>query len=178
MIKDTFSLKEILVSFEGTLRIEYSEELSTRQIIEQAMARMENTYEIFIKSDLFSMQAENDLVADKVNMLLRDIVECMKQMTLYTSLCLFNKSVGISLADVNYLGNDKAVLRTVLRYFQDASESSKWASALESITATLDSVPICTVKRLFVILLVLNELGIYEGVSVVAQYLYLGGLVE
>ena len=178
MIKDMFSLKEILVSFEGTLRIEYSDDMSTKQTLEQAMTRLESAYEISLQNDLFTLQTENELIAEKVNMLLRDIVECAKQMSLYTSRCLFTKSVGFSVADVNYLGNDKVVLRTLLRYLQDVSETDKWKAALEPIALTLDSIPICTVKRLFVILLILHRLGVYECVSVVAQYLYMGGIVE
>ncbi len=178
MIKDSLSLKEVLLSFEGTLKLEYSDEMTTNQILDQALSRLESTYEVILQSDLFSLQMENSLVADKIGLLLRDITECMKQMSLFTSLCMFTKSVGISLADVNYLGNDKVVVRTLLRYLQDESETSKWKSALDPIALTLDSIPICSVKRLFVILLMLHRLGVYEGVSVVAQYLYLGGIVE
>lgn len=178
MIKDTLSLKEVLVSFEGTLCIEYSDDMSTQQTLDQALARLESAYEIVIDKDLFSLQVENALVGEKTNMLLHDITECLKQMALFLCISMYTKSVGISLADVNYLGNDKEVVKTYLRYLQDASESEKWASSLEPIALTLDNVPICYIKRLFTVLLMLHKLGVYEGVAILATYLYMGGLVS
>lgn len=176
MIKDLLDIKSVLISFEGVLGIDYMDDISTKQTLDDALSRIEQTYDLVIDRDLFSMQTANNLIASKADILLHDITDCLKTMSLYKDICMFTKSVGISLADVNYLGNDKNVLCTLLRYLQDESEADKWKSALEPVIQTLDNVSICIVKRLFIIMIMLHKLGINEGVSIIAQYLYLGGL--
>ena len=176
MLSEDISLKEVLVSLESVLRIEYSD-ANTQETLDNAVARIENTYNIDLNKDLFSLQAENQLISSQINVFLRDIVESLKQMTLYTSLTIFHKSVGISMVDVNYLGFGKLYLNNVFRYLQDDALLKKHPEIIEPLTKALDNIPLGHIKRLFTCLLMFYRLGVYEGVGLIAQYLYLGGLV-
>lgn len=176
MLADEISLKEVLVSMEGVLRIEYDES-RTQETIDKAVARIENAYEIELNKDLFTLQAENQLVSSKINVFMRDIVECLKQLALHTSLTLFHKSIGISMVDVNYLGYSRLKFNNALCYLQDADLCAKHQEIIEPITNALDNIPLGHIKRLFTCLLMFNRLGVSEGVGLIANYLYLGGLV-
>ena len=90
---------------------------------------------------------------------------------------MFHRNIGISLADVNYVGFAKATLLQSLKYLQDIDCYQKREAIIRPLTTALTNVEMCTIKRLFTILLVLERIGVSEGVCVIAQYLYLGGLV-
>lgn len=176
MISDFLSIDKILLSFESTLKIEYDER-ETHRIIENAISKLENAYTVTIDTDLYSLQSKNMLVADNLNTLLQQICECLKSMSLYTDITMLNRSIAISLADVNYLGFAKPQLITALKYLQDKVLYEKRDTIIPPITAAVTNIDMCTIKRLFIILLVLERLGVKEGVAVVARLLYLGGLV-
>jgi hypothetical protein len=127
---------------------------------------------------LYDLQAESMLVADSINILLSQILECLKSMSLYIDISMFNTSVGISLSDVNYLGLGSPELLTSLQYLQYTQTYESRGTIIEPLTSAVSYIDMCTVKRLFIVMLVLERLGIKEGVSVVARFLYLGGLVS
>lgn len=176
MIADLMSIDNILLSFENTLKIEYDER-ETHKIITSAMNRLENAYKVHMDKDLYDLQAQNLLVAENLNVLLSQICECLKALSLYIDISMFNVSIGISLADVNYMGFGAPELLTALKYLQDKSLYDRRGTIIEPITSALSHIDMCTIKRLFIILLVLEKLGVKEGVCVVARFLYLGGLV-
>ena len=61
---------------------------------------------------------------------------------------------------------------------QDANAYAvKGKADLIPLSHQLNNIPMCMVKRLFVILLMLARLGVVEGVAIIAHLLYLGGLV-
>ena len=100
-------------------------------------------------------------------------------LSLYLQLKLFHKNMGITLADVNYLGYAKKNLLTSLKYLQDETQYKKHREAIvSSLSNTLNNISMCSVKRMFICLLVMDRLGISEGVAIMAELLYIGGLVE
>lgn len=174
---DFIGLDQILLSFESTLKIEYNER-ETRRVIDSAITRIESAQGIKIDDDIYALQARNMLAADSINMLLSQIMECLKSLSLYIDISMFTRTIGISLADVNYLGFARAELKTAMQYLQDKEHYEKRSTFIPPITAAVSNIDMCTIKRLFVILLVLEKLGVSVGVSVVARLLYLGGLVS
>lgn len=172
------SLTNILVSFEGVLKIEYTAEERTSDIIDKAIERLESTYSTLDK-DIYTLQSENQLAADKLNLLLRDIKAVLEQLSFFIQLKLFHKNVPFTLSDINYLGYAKTQLLTALKYLQDVdSYKQRHSDICKPLYNTLDNIGICTPKRLFVCLLMLERLGVTEGVSLIAQLLYMGGLVQ
>ena len=176
MLIDNISIDGILVSFENILKIEYKER-ETSKVINNAITSLENAYSVKLDKDLYTLQVENQLLGDNLSMLIASIKECCSQMALYTSLCMFNRCVGISLADVNYMGFAKVTLLQSLKYLQDKDCYHKRDAFIRPMTLALSNVDMCTIKRLMTVMLVLERLGVSEGVGVIAQYLYLGGCV-
>lgn len=177
MIFDKFSLTQVCTSFEGVLKLEFGADTKTEECLNNAIKSLENAYNITIDKDLYTLQAENSLVSQKIDTLLQGITECMKAMTLYTCLATYNHNVHFSLADANYLGFARTLLMTKLKYFQDKDLSRDKEQTVRAISDALNQIPIGHTKRLFMILLMLERLGVSEGSAVVAQLLFLGGIV-
>jgi hypothetical protein len=178
MLDNTIAFNKILVSLESALKIEASGELKVDETLDAAIDRLENTYACTFDRDVFSIQDENALMADKIDLLLKNVKQSLAELSLYINLKLYHKNLGISLADVNYLGYEKLQLITNLKYLQDEDLYKQNGDDItKSLSNTLNNTPMCSIKRLFIVLLMFHRLGIAEGVSIVAQLLYLGGLV-
>ena len=110
-------------------------------------------------------------------MFLQELAECLKQLTALTSISMFTKKPPINLADVNYLGFTSETLTTALKYLQDRVCYEKRSTIVPALVGALNNVEMSQIKRLFIVMLVMEKLGIYEGVAACAQLLYIGGLV-
>lgn len=175
MIVDSMSLTNICTSFEGVLHLEFGESTRTAECLDNAIKALENDYNIKIDKDIYTLQSENSLVSQQLDILLQSVTECMKMTALYTSLCTFHHSIPMSLAEANYLGFARERLMSSLKYFQDKDAYVNRKKYVEAIADALNTVAVCYTKRLCMILLMLERLGISEGVAVVAQLLYVGG---
>lgn len=179
MIDNDVSLSQILVSLESVFKIEVTGEQNVDEIVTAAIQRLENTYGVTFNKDVFTLQSENQLVEDNINLLLKDVRQCLAQLSLYIQLKLYHKNIGVTLADVNYLGYAKSQLLTALKYLQDETQYKKHhESIVSSLFNTLNNISMCSVKRMFICLLVMEKLGITEGVAIMSELLYIGGLVE
>ena len=177
MFDSNVSLTQVLIGLEGTLCIEYSESLRVDEVLKDAIIRLEEKYGTTFDKDVYSLQEENQLSADKINQFLLNIKGGLEELAFFVSLKLYHKNLPITLAEVNYIGYSRQQLLVSLRYLQDVDEYKKHGKEIiVPLTNQLNNITACTVKRLFVVLLMLDKLGIVEGVSIVAQLLYLGGL--
>lgn len=178
MFDNTVSLKNVLVSLESTLKLEYQPEQKVEDIINVAVANLENACGgCTFDKDIFSLQGENQLVDNHIQLVLKDLQQCLAMMSFYIELKIYNKNLATLLSDVNYLGYGKDKLLTSLRYMQDAAQYTMYRDeVITPLYNALNNVPICTIKRAFIIMLMLDRLGVSEGVGIMAQFLFLGGL--
>lgn len=176
MIADNLSLMHICTSFEGVLHLEFGESTRTSECIDNAIKALENDYNIKIDKDIYALQAENRLVSQQLDLLLESITDCMKTATLFTALGMFHHTVSLSLAEANYLGFARDSLLAALKYFMDKDLYAKRKRYVDTISDALNTVAVCYTKRLFMIMMMLERLGVSEGVAVIAQLLYLGGI--
>lgn len=176
MLSDMFTLQQCLLAFENTLRIEYTEK-ETSHIIRAAKQKLENAYQCRLDQPIYRVQAQNELVSENLNVFLQELAECMKNLTALTSIVMFTKKPPFKLSDVNYLGFDATQVRVSLKYLQDRVYYEKRnEQVIPAFTSALDNVEISQIKRLFIVMLVLEDLGVPEAVSACAQLLYLGGM--
>lgn len=176
MLKDYLTLDSILMSFESVLKLEYDDK-DTRKLLDSAIRKLENAYGVTLSDTLYTIQAQNMNVAENIESLIKQVMECTKTLSLYINVSLYNQSIGVNLATVNYLGFDKQVLKTALKYLQVSDLYEEGTKSIEAIMGALNNTGMCSVKRLFLIMLLLMRLGITESSAVVAQLLYLGGLI-
>lgn len=178
MLRDMVDLNSSVLSFETVLKIEY-EEVNTERVIDSAIKKLENAYGMRITgTTLYDLQVENQNLADNVQNLLMQILECTKTVSFLFQVGMFQHSIPITLSTVKYLGLGKESLQSILRYFQNVDEYYLAGNAVKQIMLGLDGIDMSTVKRLFIVLLVLDRLGVKEAVAIVAQYLYYGSVWE
>lgn len=177
MIKDDISITDIIISFENTLRIDY--DLPTvKEIVNSSIMKLEAAYSTKIDKPLFDILINTRFTNAGINDLIVQIENNLKSLALLTSITMFNKIFTQTLKDVNYLGYTRREIQTSLKYFQDNEYYDKKDSFYDMLVESLNSVPLGIVKKLFIILLVLDKLDVKEGASCVAQYLYLGGVMR
>lgn len=178
MLDTNISINSILISMESTLKIEADPDLKVSEVLDASIKRLENMYACTFDRDIYTLQGENQLIADNLSLLLKDVQQCLAQLSLFISLKLFHKNLGLSLADINYIGYSREQLLTALRYLQDETQYKKYGAEIVSpLHNSLNNVSMCAIKRLFIVLLMFDRLGLTEGVAIVAQLLYLGGLI-
>jgi hypothetical protein len=171
----TLDLSSILISFESTLRIEHTE-TDAEKIIRNSKAAIEAAYQVKLDDTVYAVQARSSFVSDSLDLFLAQLKEPVRELAFFTVAMVFFKRSPISLRDVNYLGFAEETLRKTLKYLQDANlyeHRGKFIPAYRQACGNLDW---CDEKRLFVVLLVLEALGIKEAVAVAAYCLYAGGL--
>lgn len=176
MLTDVFSLQQALLSLENTLRIEYTENDVSR-VIKDAKQRLENAYQCRLDQPVYTVQAQNALVSENLNVFMQELCEGYKQITALVSQAMWSKRPPINLADVNYLGFTAETLTATLKYLSDRTLYERRGNALQAITSALNSVEMCQIKRLFIVMLVLADLGMVDVLAACAQLLCLGGLI-
>lgn len=172
-MRDKISLKDILLSFESVLKIEYKER-DIEKIRKQAKAAIENTFMVKLGDDIYTTQASNRLIGDTLEVLMAQLTESLKNMALLLSITMFDRRSGETLRDVNYLGFAEAQLLTALQYLQDEVLYEKRSSFLPAMVRNSSNLEMGIMKRLLTVMFVLESLGVKEGVALIAQYLYLG----
>ncbi len=174
MLRETISLKDILIGFESTLKVDHREKDITKLKL-LTKQKLENSFQVKFVGSLYDMQASNRLVGDSLSILLAQLTENMKSLALLLSVALFDKRYGETLRDVNYLGFAPDNLLSALKYLQDETLYEHRKEFFGSLTLSLNNLEMCDIKRLLIIAVVLEDLGVREGVALIAQYLYLGG---
>lgn len=178
MFDNDLSINNVLISLEGVLQLEAVEEATISEVIESAVHRLENKFAVTFDRDVYALQSANQLTAESLSYFLKDMLQALSQLSMYNQLKIYHKNLTFTLSDINYLGYSREQLLTALRYLQDSTEYKKHHDDIvKPLYTALNNIPICSVKRLFIIMLMLDRLGVVEGVAIVAQLLYLGGLV-
>lgn len=174
MLRGSISVTDILLSFSNTLRIDYNIS-DVRELVEKSISQLENILHTKITSDLYTLQAENKYVSKEIDMLLQQITENLKSMSLLTCISMYDKQYGNNLKDVKYLGYSREVLMSYLKYLQDEELYKRRNEFFDAIVEGVNSIYNCPIKKFFIIMIILERLGIEEGVSIIANYIYLGG---
>jgi hypothetical protein len=178
MLKDMVDLNAVILSFETVLKIEYDEP-NTKKVIDNSIKKLENSYGMRIAGkSLYDLEVENSNLADTVHNLLHQILECTKTLSFLFQAGMFQHDIPVSLGMVKYLGLGKESLQTILRYFQNADEYYLAKNAVSQLMMGLDGIDMSTMKRMFIIMLALDELGVREAVAIIAQYMYYGSVWE
>lgn len=83
--------------------------------------------------------------------------------------------IPINLAKINYLGITKDSMLAVLKMLQMEGRHCNLKSAIEDIEVRIGTIEMCIEKKLFMLLCVSYEIGLFELTAVLAEILYLGG---
>lgn len=176
MIKKV-SINDCLVSLEGVLMLEYGDDITTAKMIQNAINALENRYGVTLNKSVYDIQNETQLSAQNLNKFITSVSTALQRLALYNHMCYFTKKVPYDLAEVNYLRYAREEMLSYLQYLLDEDlYNAEHEQIMAAFTTALDNINFNYVRRLFVVMLVLDKLGMYDGATVVAQSLYLGTL--
>lgn len=116
MLGNMVDLSTAVLAFETVLKIEYDEP-DTKKVIQNAIRKLETAYGMRIEGKtLYDLQSENINLADNIQNLLQQILECTKTVSFLFQNGMYHHSIPITLSSVKYLGLGKVALQTILRY--------------------------------------------------------------
>lgn len=176
MIRDNISLSNVIYGFESVLRIDQSL-VEIDKIVANSIAKLENAYAVKLDQPLYEVQLNQRFTNASINELVEEIEACCKNFSLIVLLAMYDKVFGETLQSVSYLGFERNELLKALKYLQDKDYYEEHNTFFYKIVNAMDTIPTCTVKRLFIIMIVLEKLDVREGVSIIANYLYSGGVM-
>lgn len=172
MLSDMIDLNTIIISFENILQVDQESE-SVDEIVKNTHERLENKLACKIDKSLYELQVENKLVTDTIALLLSQIQLATQQLAFYKDCCIYTGKRAEILADVSYLGFAQKDLENALKYLQHNVTYKKRESFFNALKDATTNMQICQIKRLLIIMYILEDLGIEESVAVIAMYLYM-----
>lgn len=178
MISDRYTLQAALTKCEAALMLEYTKETvdDWQLIIKKARENLENRLQCKLTDTLYNIQAKNALVSQSIDVALNGISAGIELLsTLYTMSIYLKDRKNFDLADVNYLGQDRGRLATGFKMLADRVYSRQaHDEMMAAIKAQLNNMTMTQLKRLLLVMIMFDELGLDEGVAVCANLLYLG----
>lgn len=174
-LKDTLTLTDVLMGLENTLRIDYTER-DINRLAKKSKENLENSLRIRLDEDIFSLQMKNQFLGDSVGAFIIQITENLKSLSLHLCLSMFYKQYGQTIKEVSYLGFAPEQLLGALKFLQDNQLYENRNQFFESLAKSTEYVEMGAIRRLLTIMVVLESLGLKEGVGIIAQYLYIGGI--
>lgn len=176
MVEESLSLQELIIGFEQSLRVSYSE-LKISEIIKQVRNELYTVFSIGTNQTLDEARIANKYAATGIEALRTQLLENLKSFCIHMQGCMFEKNFGKTAKDYNYIGLSKKTFLVAMQYLQDKDLYEKKASEImEDLKTYIDALDSSLIKRLLIIMELLYSLGFSTGVSTIAQFLYLGGI--
>lgn len=178
MLSDRYTLQAALTKCEASLMLEYQQDSvdDWQLIIKRAKQNLENRLQCKITEPLYSIQAKNVLVSQSIDIALNGMAAGVELLSTLYVMSIYLKDVkDFNLADANYLGNNRVSLATGFKMLADRVYSRQaHDEVFAAIKSQLNNMAMTQLKRLLLVMIMFDELGIDEGVAACANILYLG----
>ena len=172
MILNFTTLQNTLNIIESLLYVDYQRE--TGELLDFSINNLESKYQVDLSEGLEKGYMTSP---DALSSFVSNLEIALSKIALLASNTIFEHKSYINLGDVRYLGYDKTQLLTALKYLTIEHTAQETSNIISSLTTAVDKISHCDIKRLIILLLILDRLDVPEGVSIIAQYLYLGGIL-
>lgn len=180
MISDLYTLQTALTKCEAALLLQYDQDTvdDYRLIIKKAKENLENRLQCHLDEPLYTIQAKNALVSQSIESAVTQMAAGIELLsTLYVMSIYLKDKKGFDLGDVNYLGQTRDSLAMGLKCLADRVFARQaHDEVMAAIKANLNNMTMTQLKRLLLVMIMFDELGIDEGVAVCANLLYLGAI--
>lgn len=171
MIRQTISMDHSLSQIEALLKINSNCPSIEEQVKLSRHAIETEIYETIPEgTSIYSLTGHN-----KVDDFLGSCIECLKNFALLVCIESYDLNFGQSLKSLNYLGAPAIEIMNSFRILAKQSLQSQKVQFMDDIIKAFSSVKPCELRRLVCVIAVLDNLGISDGVAILAEHIVLGG---
>lgn len=171
MIRDMLSIEHTLSMFEQVLHINPTCADIAQQVVISRHA---------IESDIFEQIPEGKTIYsleghDKVDDFLGSCVECLKTFSLLVCLESFDLKFSQTLKSLNYIGASSIELLNTFRILAKQDLQHNRFAFMNDIIQAFSAIKTGEVRRVICIIAVLENIGMLDGVAILAEHIVLGG---
>jgi hypothetical protein len=173
LIGNTVSLPDTLLGLEGLLFIDTK--LNIDEQVRQSIAEIEAGLGVKLDGHSIGEVRDSDpMSVSRIDGFMAQLSECLKNITLLSSMALFHNKLSVSMKDAAYLGFNAQHLQNCFKYLINERVYENRSQFLPQVLSVANKLETGYIRRLLVLVAVLDALGIKEGVCVLCQYLYIG----
>lgn len=175
MLKDYLKINDILINLENILQVNYMSKRVT-DIVEDTITNLERVYGIEFNKSIFQIQEDTIGITDNVSGLVRQLNEALKNIAMLTCLEMTTSNYTVSVKSCDYLGFGKTHLLGALKWLQREDLYPQGRDYLTSLKLKADRMEMSEIKKLIILMCIFDRIGMSEGVELIAEYLYIGGV--
>lgn len=171
MIRNMLSLEYTLNMFEEVLHINPTCPDIGQQVVISRHAIESDIYETIPEGkSIYALEGH-----DKVDDFLGSCVECLKNFALLVCLESFDLKFSQTLKSLNYIGASSIELLNTFRVLAKQDLQHNRYTFMKDIIQAFSSIKTGEVRRIVCIIAVLENIGMLDGVAVLAEHIVLGG---
>ena len=171
MIRNMLSLEHSISMFEQILRINPNCSSIADQVVTSRHAIETEIYETIPEGkSIYALQGN-----DKVDEFLASCVECLKNFSLIVCLESYDLNFSQTLKSLNYLGASSVEILNTFRILAKQDLQVRRSSFMTDIIQAFSTVKTGELRRIVCILAVLENIGMMDGVAILAEHIVLGG---
>lgn len=173
VIRETLNIDYILKQFENLFSIDPN----TPDLKQQVMLSR-SVIEQRIKTSI----PENGIYFlkgyDQVDILLGALADCLKNMALLVNIESYDSVFGQTLKDVNYLGTTETKLINSFKILSKKDLQVRRVEFFSDLLTAFSAIKVCTLRRIMCIIGVLENIGVLDGVAILANHIVIGAMYK
>lgn len=180
MIYSTFGLDNLLTEMEVALKLSGKDytEASYEVILRNIKQRINREYQIDLNlGKINDVSFETGIYRSAVALFIDNMAMIHSKLCAYCHVCRYTLHNDVSLTSINYMGFTEDSMMNTLHLLQREKTHVATEEALELMKQKIMTIKTSNEKRLFMLLLITYDFGLYEISACIAEILYLGGLL-
>ena len=173
-------LDKIITELEVALQLDgrdYEEE-SFSDILNNVYKRINRQYQLDFKmGKICDPIFETNKFFDSASLFVDNIALIHAKLSAYCHIVRYGLHTDVLLSNINYMSVQQSTMLQVLKELQLESCIPSVEEPVRVLENRIQTIRISREKRLFMLLLIAYEIGLYEVVATIAEILYLGGIL-
>lgn len=173
-------LENLLTELEVAIKLsgkDYAES-SYDTIVRNVKQRINKEYQIDLNlGKINDVSFETGIYKAAVSLFIDNMAMIHSKLCAYCQICRYTVHNDISLSSINYMSCTEDSMKQTLKVLQREKTRVKAEEAIETMKTKIMTIKTSNEKRLFMLLLLTYDFGLYEITACIAEILYLGGVL-
>lgn len=171
-------LDKLLTEMEAAIKLHGKDymESSYDTILRNIKQRINKEYQIDLNlGKINDISFETGIYRSAVALFLDVMAMVHSKLCAYCQICRYMTHNDISLSSINYMSYTQESMKKILKALQREKTMVMAEESIEMMKTKIMTIKTSNEKRLFMLLLLSWDIGLYELVAVIAEILFLGG---